>query len=321
MWECSRDSNLSPRSDWDISDTLGKKEVWKKVRVQDILAFWDGQCDRLDERGYIKQQRATQHQQVGFMWNNAPGYRITEMKPHSSFSVYSWRALSSPIGQHQEHVAVVREDKKTWGVPNSASVVFHYDRLRKNQNLLSHVCWVGTGWWYRAVAALADFKTASKDETGSVFLLDDPRWHIQMNERGSFFHAGLLNVVLQGLLGPPLPAYFGPVLLNHQPNQISDFRSGSVQKLQHVFYLCVVCWVCACMLPAGGPGEAGPVVDGGNGFVHQRIRLDKREHLVWELNRRLVVCSRTVTCTRTRPGAENKKKSFRISSCWNAVNS
>lgn len=43
-----------------------------------------------------------------------------------------------------------------------------------------------------------------------------------------------------------------------------------------------MCGVCA--LPAGGSGEAGPVVDGGNGFVHQRIRLDERQRLVWKLN-------------------------------------
>lgn len=58
------------------------------------------------------------------------------------------------------------------------------------------------------------------------------------------------------------------------------------------------------VVPAGGPGETWPLVDRGNGLVHQRIRLDEGQHLIRKLNRRLVLSGGTVTCTRSGSGEQ-----------------
>lgn len=44
-----------------------------------------------------------------------------------------------------------------------------------------------------------------------------------------------------------------------------------------------IVWHCPTV-PAGGAGEAGPVVDGGHRLVHQRVRLDEGQCVVGEVD-------------------------------------
>lgn len=66
-----------------------------------------------------------------------------------------------------------------------------------------------------------------------------------------------------------------------------------------------IVWHCPTV-PAGGAGEAGPVVDGGHRLVHQRVRLDEGQRVVGEGGGRLVGRGRAVTGTGTRPEVENR---------------
>lgn len=62
------------------------------------------------------------------------------------------------------------------------------------------------------------------------------------------------------------------------------------------------------VIPAGGPGEEGPVVDGGDGLVHERVRLDESQGVVGEGGGRLVGRRRALAGAASRPAAANKRK-------------
>lgn len=58
--------------------------------------------------------------------------------------------------------------------------------------------------------------------------------------------------------------------------------------------------------PAGGPGEDGSVVDGGDGLVHQRVGLDEGQRLVRELDRGREVGGGSVPGARSGSGEQRK---------------
>lgn len=76
-------------------------------------------------------------------------------------------------------------------------------------------------------------------------------------------------------------------------------------------HLFIVTFIKRNPIPAGGAGEVGPVIDWWDRLVHEWVRFDERQGVVWEGGGRLVGSRRALTGAASRPAQQQRKKTHR----------
>lgn len=162
MAERSRDSNYSVSSKhdgclryfWRSGKERSVEQKWTsdesiwwwrnhEVRIQDILASWDGHCGWAWVHKYVQTCCMCAEGDVtptgGIHVEQCSWLQVhwNERKHHSSSSspCLKWKSALFSCWSTSRTCRRGREKtNKMWGVPNAASVVLHYDRLHKTGN-------------------------------------------------------------------------------------------------------------------------------------------------------------------------------------------